>query len=649
MTRRVKEKFSQVTSIVLVMVLLLPYITVAAAGITAEQPDMYGIIAPFEDVEQFERIDYAELRLQRLLARMEAGEFNSFTAEERHIVMYYLGMIEEPVSAEQREAMVQAMIEELSIPETTRLATLMSEREHYSELTEDEQALIFRHLNIAYDAGHVVTELFAVMELDGFTLAESVELIRIMSSGLFDYGEAQQISQMSSLESVARFEHFAQRFNISDEVNARRLVNRSFVSMNMFDESTIARHDSTMELELSDYLSANRAEEVYSFVEAMQSNARSAEFGLDVAVEARRWADIESKTDDDWAAVEPIFAAFTSAGAFNEARQMFLNGYYVREIEVAFALGAALQVEPMRLNDAVNNVIRDSDGVDVDDLGNIITYGFAIMDLGVTPMTNTITEHNEIIDNPFNLRLNMNESVNLNSGAAMFRMNVLNIPGRNGFGLNLDLVYNSASADLRRPIVALGRQEDTIIYWTRVFLAAHYVRGNESVSYYSEPVMTWDHHTRGFLSYEERERWISHGGEGEWMRVRQPDSWGWIIYRVYYRHVERWQDSIRMPYNQQINATADRFNDTVGVGWSFDLPFMKHIHAPGADYATLYVPGRGSFFVNNHNVIRDYPLRDIRLDWYGGFVSGNLTSTRRLRFYDGTRYYFGNRSISERV
>ncbi|MCL1843097.1 MAG: hypothetical protein FWF79_04735, partial [Defluviitaleaceae bacterium] len=58
--------------------------------------------------------------------------------------------------------------------------------------------------------------------------------------------------------------------------------------------------------------------------------------------------------------------------------------------------------------------------------------------------------HADIIANPFNLQFNYNDFVSLNTGASVFRKNVLTLPGRGGFGLNLNLVYNSAYAYPRR-------------------------------------------------------------------------------------------------------------------------------------------------------------------------------------------------------
>jgi len=663
MTRKVKQILSQTTAVMLIMVLLLPYMTAIAGGNADEhQSDMYGIIAPYEGVAPFERVDYAALRLQSLLTRKAEGEFASFNAEERHIVMEHFVMSDEPLSAEAREEMMQAMVSEPMIPEATRFAMLMSERERYSELGEEERALAFRQLYIAYDVVGIVNELFAAMEGDGFTLEESVELIRIMSSGLFDYAEAQIVLELipSSTDratALIRFEHFAQRFDIAADVNARRLVNRPFMSTNTFYEASDIRRGGVIEIGLSDHLSANRVEEAYSFsfIEAAQSGARKVEFGIATAIEARHWADAESKTDDDWAAVEPIFRAFTSESAFNEARRMFLSGHCVNEIEIVFALGAALQIEPQPFSEVIDTVSGESYDYDIlRDFSDIITYGFAIMDFGAVPMSDTIIEHDHIIANPFNLRFNSSDSVNLNSGAAMFRENVLNIPGRNGFGLNLDLVYNSASADLRRPVTGWGRIE------TRYLVLVSYV-----VLYYEHWDGTWFRsYSWGYSDvhqYNPPLQFSSREARDEYIRTvdgevsREPIDWLDFVYAIFYRHV--------IPYDNHrygpINTTAYRRNETVGVGWRFDLPFIEFPETGTGVVSIanqiLHVPGRGSFMFSQcpiwHNWrFEDYQLQDMRLDWGGNyFVSGNLRASRVLRFHDGTKYYFYEKTVVERV
>ena len=63
---------------------------------------------------------------------------------------------------------------------------------------------------------------------------------------------------------------------------------------------------------------------------------------------------------------------------------------------------------------------------------------------GIAPMSSV--DHENIVNNPFALRFDANNSVSLNTGASNYRINVLSLPGRNGLDLNLDLIYSSSRA-----------------------------------------------------------------------------------------------------------------------------------------------------------------------------------------------------------
>jgi len=320
----------------------------------------------------------------------------------------------------------------------------------------------------------------------------------------------------------------------------------------------------------------------------------------DRVMQIRPWSVLNRIAQEDWMpdvfelenqeGVLSIFEAFTNERAFNVVRQMFLDGHSTIEINAAFALGAALQVEPQTFMIQSNynmpmfetsdyNVLSEVHGdifmsidteplarlhtfgfdaelviyatdANVDELDAIIAYGLAIMYFGFSPMSDTPT-HGSIVSNPFELRLNLEESVCLNTGAAIFRTNVLSLPGRNGFGINLDLLYNSSQADLRRPT---GQQ-------------------------------VWDN----------------------W--------WGW----------------------QNVNSTAPRYDlHGLGVGWIFDLPHILD--------DVLHVPGRGRFVLNG-NQFRDRTLQDMQLHNDTTFTSSTLRSTRRLAFHNGTSYFFHNEHV----
>lgn len=112
-----------------------------------------------------------------------------------------------------------------------------------------------------------------------------------------------------------------------------------------------------------------------------------------------------------------ISAALPAENNFYVAMQMFLDNRGMNEIEAAFAIEAAL------CHDGEIVCFADDD--------------MEITGFGITPMMDTPTP-DSIIYNPFALGFNANESVCLNTGASRYRVNILNIPGRGGFGFNLD-------------------------------------------------------------------------------------------------------------------------------------------------------------------------------------------------------------------
>ena len=183
--------------------------------------------------------------------------------------------------------------------------------------------------------------------------------------------------------------------------------------------------------------------------------------------------------------------------------------------------------------------------ITTDQLDKALTHGMAILSLGASPMSGGNTSHRFIVSNPFNIQFNANESVSLNTGASIFRTNILTLQGRNGFDLNLDLVYNSSQAELLTRSMGM-----------------------------------WSSHTIG----------------------RRTNGFG------------------------------------LPTGWLYDLPYI-------ADNA-LHLPGRGMFNIDPSGNIIDYPRNDMQLEWYWGFNNGHmLQSNQRLRFHNGTRYYFNNGRI----
>ena len=265
MKSKIKSSLGQAVAIILIVTMLMPQVVLA--NVTAIEADTYEVMQP-SITEETEN----------------AGE--------------QLTLLEE-LSAEELEMLLQEQeaywSQYLHIREKNEFSNLLNGTVGYSGLTESERFFIYRQLDILYEAIEITNELFKIMERDGYTLAESVELIRIMSTGMFDYIEAQKIhasmpSKGERETELAAFERFAQRFDIAERVTARRLINRPFTAINMFETfdpfATFNAFEETIEerqarevrnlADIADILSSNRSAGQYSFIET----ARTIEQGI---------------------------------------------------------------------------------------------------------------------------------------------------------------------------------------------------------------------------------------------------------------------------------------------------------------------------------------------------------------------------------
>ena len=152
--------------------------------------------------------------------------------------------------------------------ESIQFSELLSSGISFSALDEDDRNLIYRRLDIAHEAIGVTAALFVLMQGDGFSLSDSIELMRIMSGGIFNYQEAQVILQnfpdnTERAIELSRFERFAQRFDINDRVNATRLINRSFqpsfAPSNGFDEAEVVGFAVSVLPDISAFLNVRNA------------------------------------------------------------------------------------------------------------------------------------------------------------------------------------------------------------------------------------------------------------------------------------------------------------------------------------------------------------------------------------------------------
>ena len=313
--------------------------------------------------------------------------------------------------------------------ESAEFLTLIRQGLTFSQLTEENRHLIFNQLEI--ENTHEAAQSLAMMEHDGFSLYQSVKILWIMSTGLFTFNEAQiLIERMPSLyvllPELAQFEHIAQGFNL----NAARqmfLNNHSTaeISATLALGAALRVAPETFLLPPGTYYSALN----------MQVFGHTSPSALSVRIDTVDTVD----TAQNFPAQPFEFDAFQLMPY--DAPPPITP--IVTHQPLIPSLPSAMQY-PFNLE----KVLREFH-VNYDELDELIVSGMEITGM-ISPLAASGATHENIVSSPFNLHFNESESVNLNTGAAMYRVNVLSLPGRGGFGLNLDLVYDSSRADYLR-------------------------------------------------------------------------------------------------------------------------------------------------------------------------------------------------------
>ena len=113
---------------------------------------------------------------------------------------------------------------------TLRFHELANSPVYFSHLDEDDRILVFNQLDIAEAAFNTATELFLMMEQNGLQLPQSVDIMVIISVGLFSYAEAKLLIEnipcmLERNTEIMRFLDFTRNFNMPDEVIGRNILN----------------------------------------------------------------------------------------------------------------------------------------------------------------------------------------------------------------------------------------------------------------------------------------------------------------------------------------------------------------------------------------------------------------------------------------
>ena len=179
-----KKLFKQVISIALIVAMLVSLTAMAA------EPG-----SPWTNLPEIAPYGFDPDMMPQM------GEFDPFNMENQLIDMSLLEVDPNDLSELSPEELEELLREHELYAwendprrlEMNEFAMLLSEGRGFSDLSESNRSLIFMQLGISDEAAGITGQLFGTMQRDGFTLAESIELIMIMSGGLFDYIEAQSI------------------------------------------------------------------------------------------------------------------------------------------------------------------------------------------------------------------------------------------------------------------------------------------------------------------------------------------------------------------------------------------------------------------------------------------------------------------------
>jgi len=619
---------------VLILTMIVPNVVLASPSPAVGQEWLYQqeeLLLPLDQLQDFVPIqheDFHQQRLQEVLTRLNNGEM--LTAEEQWLLQENFG-----IAVHAAFNAFEAFDDDALFCEFTQL---IHNAGWNSALTDAQRYTMLSQMHIAREAFGEASQWLQVMEADGYTLPQSVELLQIIASGMFNYEEARQIVASGLQDAFLEFNSFARLFDIAEMVNDNRLVNMPFVPINDFapranaapamavDElpaqtwqpggTYITRVEVVpvspaalyFEFDYNDVMSDAEFEEFLNLLDdATREMIFNVPSGSAIIIEMTEFLPIIPGLPQEYLPGQEempptrheLFIAATSEAVFEDARAMFLAGQDMGEIMQAVALNAATQASPGAI------------GADICE--DTLTEGMAVMYLGISPTS--VTDHQSNVVNPFNLGFNANDSVSLNTGAAMFRDNIVSLPGRNGFGFSLDLVYNSADADLLTPRFGMTWQSNTVGWWDEVW---EYVRTHVAdrrvyirwPGFYRPCFITggivWQPPMYTFSHWEPIHEYVRTLISREWIE----ECWGYD-----------WPTH---------NTTSLRQNPQgLGMGWSFDLPSIQNGN-------TLHVPGRGTFEFNR------FLPPDMTLTWYNGFVHNALRSSRRLTLTDGTRYYFDN-------
>lgn len=299
-----------------------------------------------------------------------------------------------------------------------------SSTEIFSETAdfEDKKLTLYRKCEIAKDKYARADEIINQLQSYGFDFDCSALLFTAVCEGIFSVEEAMSLYEMceddtSFLDKISEFSEFARLFNVKNEVQLNNLTTSTFETRNKFDSNTI---ESCLELQ---GFALNEDENVYT---VNTSN-------ISTTVVASTMQDIETK-----------FINATSVSMFQKAKQLLLEGENVEDIKDAVSISAVTGIEPNVILNNEENYLTNllSSDISTASQSQLCIAGAELMTLTADPEW----DPSLFIQSPTIISFDEDDSINMYTGGVRYETNLVNIPGRSGLDLVLNLRYNSDEA-----------------------------------------------------------------------------------------------------------------------------------------------------------------------------------------------------------
>ncbi len=287
-----------------------------------------------------------------------------------------------------------------------------------------------------------------------------------------------------------------------------------------------------------------------------------------------------------------------------------------------------------------------------DPIDNAITFDNLNEEMADSPISNPFKYDKY---NSGQYTKNINEDVQKSDGSLNLQNSLLSLKGRNGLDLNLNLMYDSSKANIYDADYQQNLQF-SFNYWTWYFKSMNQVTDFVPLFYYNgtpyyttvEPSGVYSTSHQGYTStYEsntyddtyiqylvKQQYWVNAGS--------YPDPVYKFLVLKYMSY-----GNIIVNYDNCLNVNNDTTYSekygNIGSGWNWSFSSIETVK----DQKYLHLNSGSTYKIemtstSGDSNLKDYNLRDIRLENDSSYSNGTLTSAYALFYKDGKREYFDN-------